>query len=262
MKNYRYPLLFSIFLILLSSCNLPQRPSSMEVLDQAILQTSVAETLTLIHQNAITSTPSMLPATATQTPTPSDFSTATITPTVTATFSTPSVYFDSNVNCRTGPGTNYSVVVLIKEGNSAEIIGSNGIYWIVQPADRAETCWVPAEFVTPEGSYWVVTTMTQPPSPTPVPPNAPGWKKWYYDCSYTGGSTTLNMEMEWIDKSNNEDGFRVLRDGEVIAEFPADSTTYIDHAQIGAGQTFEYQIEVFKGSAKATGSVVTASCDD
>lgn len=70
------------------------------------------------------------------------------------------------------------------------------------------------------------------------------------------------MEMEWIDKSNNEEGFRVLRDGNVIAEFPADSTEYIDKVNVESGQKFEYQIQAYIGSAVASGSIVTASCDD
>ena len=262
MKKISLLLLLLASLSMLTSCNIPQRDPSLDLLDKAVLETSVAATLTSIHQEKISQTPIAKPATTTYTPTPFDFSTATPTPSVTPTLSLPTVYFDSNVNCRTGPGTEYSIVVLVKEGSTAEIMGSNGAYWIIQPPGRSDTCWVPAEFVTPEGSFWIVGTMTQPATPTPIPPNAPGWKSWYYSCSYQDGQSILTMEMEWIDKSNDEEGFRVLRDDDVIAEFPANTTTHIDVVNIESGQKFNYQIQVFSGTAHAEGSVITASCDD
>jgi len=262
MKKISLLLLLLASLSMLTSCNIPQRDPSLDLLDKAVLETSVAATLTSIHQEKISQTPIAKPATTTYTPTPFDFSTATPTPSVTPTFTLPTVYFDSNVNCRTGPGTEYSIVVLVKEGSTAEIMGSNGAYWIIQPPGRSDTCWVPAEFVTPEGSFWIVGTMTQPATPTPVPPKAPGWKSWYYSCSYQDGQSILTMEMEWIDKSNDEEGFRVLRDDDVIAEFPANTTTHIDVVNIESGQKFNYQIQVFSGTAHAEGSVIPASCDD
>lgn len=251
-----------IFTTLLGSCTLPDRNTSLSVLDQEILKTSVAATLTSIWVPSNTPTSEIQLVASTNTPTPYDLNTSTPTPSITPTFSNPSVYFDSNVNCRLGPGTEYGVLILIKEGSRADVVGASGNYWIVQPPNRTDTCWVPAEFVTPEGSYWVVTTITPPPSPTPVPPPRPGWKKWYYSCSYENGGTVLTMEMEWIDKSTNEEGFKVMRDGDVIAEFPADSTSFIDKISIGTGQKFEYKIQSFIGSSFSDSSIVTASCDD
>lgn len=262
MKKNSLLLLLLASITIFTSCSLPQRDPNLNLLDKTILETSVASTLTAIHQGKISQTPIATFEPPTNTPTPFDFSTLTSTPTVTPTFSLPTVYFDSNVNCRMGPGTDYGIIVLIKEGSTAEILGTNGTHWVVQPTNTSDICWVPAEFVTPEGSYWVVGTMTQPSTPTPIPPTSPGWKRWYYSCSYQNGNSILTMEMEWIDKSNNEEGFRVFRDNDMIAEVPANTISFIDVVTVESGQKFNYRIQVFSGSAKAEGSVVTASCDD
>jgi hypothetical protein len=68
------------------------------------------------------------------------------------------------------------------------------------------------------------------------------------------------MEMEWTDKNGNESGFRVLRDGESIAELGPDATSFSDTVTVENGQSFDYSIEVYRGTAKATSSVVNASC--
>lgn len=246
--------------MLLSGCNLPARQTTNPVLDINTVATSVALTLESLN----TATP--LPDAASPTIDPGKASTSTpkatktLAATITPTYSAPILTFDNNVNCRQGPGTNFKVVVLIKEGQKVDVVGVQDKFWIVKVPGSTETCWLPAEFATPEGSVWTVPTIGAPDTPTEVPPFAPIWKKWNYFCSFSNTQTTLVMEMEWTDKNGNESGFRVLRDGESIAELGPDATSFSDTVTVENGQSFDYSIEVFRGTAKATSSVVNASC--
>jgi hypothetical protein len=116
-------------------------------------------TATIIAIPAATITP-ILPPSKLSTPTPK-----TVVPIVTA--------GDSNVNIRSGPGTNYDIIGTLKSGQSLEIIGRNtdSSWWQVSTANGLG--WVAAGVSTAsnaDASIPVVETLL-PPIPAFTPPH-------------------------------------------------------------------------------------------
>lgn len=91
-------------------------------------------------------------ATSTFTPIPALSPTATIVPTPTIPEVTP---ISANVNCRSGPDVGYSAVSYINLGEVAQIAGRNddSSWWYVRdPHNSGEFCWVSASVVTTSGN--------------------------------------------------------------------------------------------------------------
>jgi hypothetical protein len=191
-------------------------------------------------------------------PQPSTTPTVSITPT----FTTPIVLFEGNTNCRKGPGTNYDVVTVVLNGQKAEAIGvsDKGNYWLIKNPNKGEACWVANDLVKSSGSILQLPTLTAPPTSTPVPPKAPAWVSYIYTCEYASGGGNMTMNLVWSDRSENELGYKVLRDGQEIATLPANTTTYSDTAFVGTGQTLSYVVEVFNNAGQARTSTKTYGC--
>ena len=69
------------------------------------------------------------------------------------------------VNCRSGPGTIYSLTGELKEGQSARIAGQNeqGTWYYVQdPGNPDGYCWVSMEFVETTGNVKALPTILPP----------------------------------------------------------------------------------------------------
>jgi hypothetical protein len=245
-----------IFLVLtLAACNLPQRstPTRAPRIDQALVGTIAAMTL----ESMATPTP---PPTSTFTPTVA--MTATQTSTVTPTYSAPVLLFNGNTNCRKGPGEAYEVVIVVRTGQKVEAVGrlEKTTYWLVKRPDKAETCWVSDDFAQASGSIHILPTVTAPPVPTPKPPTGPGWQSYNYTCDFASGGSNINMNLVWTDRSNDEVGYIVYRDGQAIANLGPDSTSFTDVAFVAAGQSVSYKIEVYNKSGTASSSTISATC--
>lgn len=85
---------------------------------------------------------------------------------------------------------------------------------------------------------------------------APGDLRYSYDC--TSGS--VNITLNWIDKADNEAGYRVFRDGAKIADLPAGSTTYSDIAP--ASGSYQYIVAAFNAGGESASKVQaeTSNC--
>ena len=86
---------------------------------------------------------------------------------------------------------------------------------------------------------------------------SPGDLRYTYDC--TTGSVNINLS--WVDKSSNEDGFRIYRDGNKVGEVTAGVTSYSEVVP-GTG-TFEYTVAAFNGTGEAPTKVTvkTSNCN-
>ena len=76
------------------------------------------------------------------------------------------------LNIRSGPGTNFPVVGVARNGDSGEIIGrsADGNWWVVSvPSAPGGMGWVSASFVTATGADEVPVIASPPPPPTPTP---------------------------------------------------------------------------------------------
>lgn len=121
--------------------------------------------------NIPTPTPVVITATpGTVTTTPTFLPAATFTPIgSTVPFAVPN---DGPLNCRSGPGTNYQVAVLLGGTQSVEIVGKNpqGTWWYVKnPAAAGTFCWVIGIYVNTSGNVNSTQVVAVPATPTNAP---------------------------------------------------------------------------------------------
>jgi len=79
------------------------------------------------------------------------------------------------LNCRSGPGTGWSVIVILNPGQTAEIVGKtpDGSWWYVKnPFLQGNFCWISAAYTNTSGNLGGVPLAAIPPTvvlPTAVP---------------------------------------------------------------------------------------------
>lgn len=78
---------------------------------------------------------------------------------------------------------------------------------------------------------------------------SPGDLKYFYDC--TTGSVNINLS--WVDKASDEDGYRIYRDGAKLVDVPDGSTTYSDIAPSSGKYT--YTVAAFNASGESPSGV-------
>lgn len=105
-----------------------------------------------------------------------------------------------------------------------------------------------------------VSTITKA-IPTPIPPNAPIWSTYTYTCKLAAGGGTMTMNLGWTDRSDSEEGYKVYRDGQVIATLEPNSTAYVDVAFVATGKTLSYSVEAFNEDWQASASTITNGCE-
>jgi len=127
---------------------------------QTALGGAVAQTLAAI----VTNTPEFTP-TPSLTPMPS----LTYTPTISLTPNYPRVSVSVETNCRSGPGTVYDKLGVLRVGETAEVVGrdSGSGNWIIRlPSNPAIICWLWRNYATVVGETTAVPVFTIPPTPT------------------------------------------------------------------------------------------------
>ncbi len=203
----------------------------------------------------------------TETFTPIATFTITLTPTITSTFtpSVPMVTVSQNTNCRTGPGTAYDLIGLLSVGESAEVVGryQSGAYWVIKNPNSSGTCWLWGNYATVGGNTAGLPEMTAPPTPTPGIPNPPKNLEVSKVCVpvVPGVTYQLTAILNWEEKASNEDGFRVYRNGVLIATLAPNIVTYTDlFPAAPTGVVFTYSVESFNATGASVQKSVTAVC--
>jgi hypothetical protein len=238
------------------ACNLQSTAQpTLSVDDQAA--TIIAATLQAGNENGAD-----VPITATSSSTPAPTITATSGPTasITPTYSVPMLTVREPTNCRSGPGQDYEVVFTYLKGVQLEIVGHypQENYWLVKSAESSTgECWLWGEYADVAGSYWVVSSVTPPPTATLAPPVAPS-VKWQFNCDYVANQ--LDVTFTWTDNATNEEGYRVIRNDEAVVELPANSTTYTDSYAFEAGDKVLYQIEAYNVTGPTRSTVISVTC--
>lgn len=236
------------------ACNIPGTTPPLSVDEQAA--TIIAATLLAQAQNG-GDVP--ITATASRTAAPSATSTGAVTLTITPTFSTPMLTVLESTNCREGPGQDYEVVFTYLSQKKLTILGRYDPtnFWLVKSDESpGGRCWLWGEYVELAGSYWAVPSVTPPPTATLAPPPAPSIQNWEYFCS--GGQMTVTIQ--WTDRATNETGYRVLRDGQSIAELAANSTTYTESIALLSGESVEYYLQVYGPGGTSNALVGKLTC--
>lgn len=254
MFNKRLLLSSLIFALSLTACNLPS--SAEQVPPPSDVQTAAALTVEALMHPSIATATVQAPLLA-DTPTQAFAPTGTITPT----YSIPILSIREQTNCRTGPGQDYEVIFTYLPNKKLEILGhyDPGNFWLVKSSD-SETgeCWLWGEYVDVTGSYWVVPSLTPPPTKTPSPPAAPSIQKWDFYCNSVTGEMTVTIE--WKDNANNELGYRVIRDNVSIEELPANSSVYTQTILLSAGESTTYYIDVHNVTGAIRSTPIKLTC--
>ena len=239
---------------ILTSCNLPE--------DMASSQEGIMTAAAMTVQSALT-TPQTSPTSSTPIIVVEDATQALGTPIVPASatpssLSTPMVSVGDVINCRSGPNKSNKVVTQLMPGTQTQIIGFlPPNYWLVN--SQLGECWLSGEFATPSGNFAAVPTVTAPPTPQGNKPEAPSFPKngWTFYC-YGPGSADITLT--WNDKANNESGYRVFRNSELVIDMPANSTNFSETIALNTGQTVAYQIQAYNQIGETLSSVASITC--
>jgi len=62
------------------------------------------------------------------------------------------------------------------------------------------------------------------------------------------------VRLTWSDTSDNEDGFRIYRDGDKIAELDPDTTSYVD-TELKEGTIYTYRVSSYKEAGESSSSL-------
>ena len=182
------------------------------------------------------------------------------------------VTVSQNTNCRTGPGVVYDLIGGLLIGEKAEVVGkySAGNYWIINNPDSSGTCWLWGQYATVTGNTAGLPEYTPPPTPTPTitptptftptpsPPNAPANINVAKACTPLVLPQFLLVSIiTWEDKSNDETGFKVYRDGILLTTVGPNVTIWNDTIPINMSIPVVYGVEAV--NATGTSSNVTAT---
>ena len=177
----------------------------------------------------------------------------------TPTYSQPMIDVGVVVNCRKGPSQNYELVTQIMPNEPVKIVGFlPPNYWVVSTV-KGE-CWVTGELATPSVNFSVVPTVTAPPTPQGGAPQAPtfpqkdGWT-WFCD-----GAGNTEVTLNWNDNADHEIGYRVYRNGELIMELPANTTSFNENIAYPGEQGLTYTVEAFNEVGASSGSTEALFC--
>jgi hypothetical protein len=110
------------------------------------------------------------------------------------------------------------------------------------------------KLIDPNGKHVIipgVITKVGTPSAGSLP--SPGDLRYEYSCS----PGVVNIKLTWKDRSNNEEGFRIYRDGTKITDLPSGSTSYDD--VLSAPGSYAYAVAAFNSSGEAPANVTAAT---
>lgn len=97
------------------------------------------------------------------------------------------------------------------------------------------------------GGYYYQPPATQ--SPPPVPPNAP------YNLTVVAISQSI-VNLQWTDNSDNEEGFMIYRDNNIIATVGVNATTYQDTG-LEPATTYQYMVKAYNQAGESGASSCT-----
>ncbi len=166
-SNYfRFISVGTIVLMVMMACNMPFMPVELQA-------------TSTVTQPASTPTHEALP---TETATPATTATITLTPepSLTPTAEIPVAEVQREVNCRTGPGGMYDLVLTFKAGDTVEIVARDlggGFVFVKNPNKPEEGCWMLENSLKVSGNLTPLPAFTPPPTPTLAPSFTVTYKK-------------------------------------------------------------------------------------
>jgi len=161
-----------------------------------------------------------------------------------------------NAFCRKGPGTEYGTAAGYEKGQETELIGRSEPgrpqWWFT-----VLRCWVSDSTGETRGPVEALPIFPAPPTAVPVtPPEAPAR---FRTTEIVCDAKQYRVTLGWLDQADNEEGYRVYRDGALIATLGANSTSYTDNPPKPGPHT--YEVEAFNdGGVSARLSVQDKGC--
>ncbi len=158
----------------------------------------------------------------------------------------------NNADCRTGPSANTKLLTSLNSGTTVDLIAKDTAdgYWLVKDPASGSSCWVRVQDATPGGSFDLLPEVTPQATSGANTPAKPGssssFNYWEYSCG--AGSVTVNLH--WIDAANNENGYHIYRLGQLIADLPANSTTYSETINTTGGN-LSYSIRSYNDAGES-----------
>jgi len=70
----------------------------------------------------------------------------------------------------------------------------------------------------------------------------------------------MTVNLNWEDRANDETGYRIFRNGEAIAELPANATSYVDTFEFTAGDDVDFYVQVHSPFGSANSSIMRMNC--
>jgi len=236
---------FGILVFAMSACNIGVKaPSSSDPLSAA----STIVAMTLKAQGLPTSS-----GTSVATPFASP-----VVGTATAT-TKPTLYINNNnTTCRGGPSQDDKVIASLNKATTVDLIAKDTAdgYWLIKYAPTGDICWVQAQDATPGGSFASLPEVTPQATVNVSVPNRPGSLFFNYKCDSSTTTTTLT----WADTADNENGYHVYRLGNLIADLPANSTSYTDVANVSPGVQLTYSVEAYNSSGASAQRSASFTC--
>ena len=234
--------------LIVSACNVP---TNNDASDSEMATAAALTVQAVLDSESLAVTPLASPTKDSGSPA----TTAQSTPTYTQ----PMASVGEVTNCRSGPGKDYERVTQIFPTDPVKIVGFfPPNFWIVSTKDG--DCWLSGEFSTPVGSFSTVPTVTAPPTPKGGAPEQPSLAKengWTFYCY---GPGQADITISWNDKADNETGYRILRNGELIADLAANTTFFGETIALNSGQSVEYIIRAYNTVGETDSSPVTVTC--
>ena len=161
--------------------------------------------------------------------------------------------FAKNAFCRKGPGSLYRDISSFNQGDTAQADGRNDTdprWWWVQIPNNTEHCWV--SYVTVDPNDLAENLPIQPVAlQLPAAPSSFTISK--RACSANGYS----LQLAWS-KSSGADGYTLYLNGQQIATFKANQTTYQEKPPLD--KSLHYELEAFNKSGFSSRLVVEDRC--
>jgi hypothetical protein len=186
------------------------------------------------YEAGATSAMAVVIATPQATPTPGIVPLPSATPTA----GPPVFTFVQNANCRRGPGTLYSVVTSLVQGAAAQALARNDLsswYRVAVPGTQV-TCWVAGSTGEASGGFEGLPVEAGLPLP-----GSPGSLS-IGQAVCTPNLNVYSVPLAWGD-AGNETGYRLYRNGSLVATLAANTVGYDDQAPKGVA--LSYALEAF-----------------
>ncbi len=237
---------FGFLAFVITACNIGVNAPPTSNLNDAAA-TIVAQTLQAATESVVKGqTPANTPAPFASPAAPASTSTA------------PVLTINNPTNCRSGPGTSFQLITAFNPGTKLTILGRDTAdnYWLVQLPQSQDTCWASGEYATASGNFASLPDITPTAGAASGVPARPGslFYQWVGPCSSL--TTTLN----WADNANNETGYHVYRDNTLIADLPANATTYQDVTNVPVGATVTFSVEAYNAVGASGQRSISFAC--